>query len=53
MLDQVRIARIDKTPRQSIDQSDRLIALAQQQCAGIRADRATIKRRYHPATFYT
>jgi len=53
MLNQVRIARIDKTPCQPIDQTDRFIGLPEQQRSGIRADRAAVKSRHHAAPFYT
>ena len=53
VFDQLRLALIDKTSRQPIHQSDRLIRAAQQQRPGIRADRAAVKRRYHPAPFNT
>jgi hypothetical protein len=52
MLDQVRIAPIDKASGQSIDQSDRRIGLAQQQRPGVRADRSSVKGRHHPAAIY-
>lgn len=52
VLDQLRIAPIDKAPRQSIDQTNRGIALAEQQRPSIRADRPPIKGRDHPAKFH-
>jgi hypothetical protein len=52
VFDQVRIALIDETPRQPIDQSDRLIRPPEQQRPGIRADRPSVERRHHAASFY-
>jgi hypothetical protein len=53
MLDQLRIARIDKAARQSIDQSDRFIRAPQQQRSGIRTDHPPVKGRHHAAPFDT
>jgi hypothetical protein len=53
MLDQLRIALVDKTPRQPIDQSERVIRAPQEQRSGIRAHRPAVKRRHHSAAFYT
>lgn len=52
VLDQLRIALIDKTLRQPIHQSDRLIGFPKQHRPRIRADRAAIKRRDHSASLY-
>ena len=52
MLDQVRVALIDKTSRQPIDQSDRFIGPTEQQRPGIRTDRPTVKCRYDSTSFY-
>ena len=53
MLDQLRIALVDKAARQSIDPSNRFIRAPQQQCSGIRADRPAVKGRHHPAPLNT
>jgi hypothetical protein len=53
MLDQVRIAPIDKASGQPIDQSNRFIGLAQQQRPGVRADRAAVESRHDTAPFDT
>jgi hypothetical protein len=49
VLDQVPLSSIAEAAGQSIDQADRRIRLAQQQCAGIRTDRAAVKGRDHSA----
>ena len=51
VLDLVRLALVNKTLAQSIDQSDRFIGSSQQQRSSIGADRPAIKRRHYSATF--
>jgi hypothetical protein len=51
VLDPLRLTLVDKAARQSIDQSDRFVGALQQQCSGIGADRAAVKRRHHSTAF--
>ena len=49
MLDQVRTARVGEAGGEALDQPDRPVGAAQQQCPGVRGDRAAVKRGHHGA----
>jgi hypothetical protein len=52
VFDQLRAPHVVKARRKSIDQPNRAISRSEQKSAGIRTNRATIKRRNNFTSFY-
>src|SRR5690606_17130166 len=50
MLDQLWVASVNKTARQAIDQSNRIVRALEQQRSSLRGDPPAIKGSHHPAT---